>query len=140
MSNRKAGQKLAIVPESVMLRLSGEMADVLEQLEELQETAATLKSRIADIEARELEDEAEDETEDDEEEDEEEDDDEATPAVDLAPIESALSGMKGDMSKLAEAIAALQNKTPPKPEPRGPIRIRVTRRDVNDNILEVETY
>lgn len=48
--------------------------------------------------------------------------------------------MKGDMSKLADAIAALQAKTPLKPEPRGPFRIRVTRRDVNDNILEVETY
>lgn len=63
MSNRKSGPKLAIVPESVMLRLSGEMADVLDQLEELQSTAAELKTRIADIEAREAEDEAEDETE-----------------------------------------------------------------------------
>ena len=49
MSNRKSGPKLAIVPESVMLRLSGEMADVLDQLEELQSTAAELKTRIADI-------------------------------------------------------------------------------------------
>ncbi len=122
MSNRKSGPKLAIVPESVMLRLSGEMADVLDQLEELQSTAAELKTRIADIEAREAEDETEDEMEDDE--GEEEDDE---PAVDLKPIESALSGMKGDMSKLADAIAALQAKTPLKPEPRGPLRIRVGR-------------
>ena len=101
MSNRKSGPKLAIVPESVMLRLSGEMADVLDQLEELQSTATELKTRIADIEAREADDEAEDEMEDEVDDEGEEDDE---PAVDLKPIESALSGMKGDMSKLADAI------------------------------------
>ncbi len=121
-------------------RLSGEMEVVLAQLADLRRTADELKAKITALETR--------EQDEPDEADDEDDEDEAPAAiaqpVDLAPLETSIANVKSDMGQLMKAIAALQAKTPqttpPAQPPQGPIRIRVTRRDINQNILEVETY
>jgi hypothetical protein len=62
------------------------------------------------------------------------------PPVDLSPIRQDLFELSRTVSVLRDRCAQLERiASQPKPQP-GPVRIRVTRRDINDNIIEVESY
>lgn len=90
MSRRQpeASLKMAVVPETTLLRLSGEMAATLAKVKALSEAADALSRQVADLAAR-----------------REPVLPERAPPVDLGPINQTVMGVKSDLDVIARKIA-----------------------------------